>query len=284
MVRQARSEATRRKIIDSAVALINEIGYPASGLADIIERAELTKGALYYHFESKEAVATAIIEEGTNTILGAFRSAGRSGSPAMENIVHGLFVVADAITADTVAQAACRLLRTFGGFNPAAKADLRRPRRRVRRARRRSRRTGRHPVRHRCRCRRRDGPGLDVRGRAGLERDDRRARSSAPLRAAPWRSCCLRSSPRNRSGTTASSLPASRCACRRRIRARQSPSDHSRSVTSWNVASATGSSPRRSADLLILARTTERSPWRNSTTRPPWACRTDSTDSSAGMV
>ncbi|MCW2557422.1 MAG: transcriptional regulator [Mycobacterium sp.] len=122
MVRQARSEATRRRIIDSAVALINEIGYPASGLADIIERAELTKGALYYHFESREAVATAIIEEGMDTILGAFRSAGRSGSPAMENLVHGWFVVADAIMGDHVAQAACRLLRTFGGFNPAAKA------------------------------------------------------------------------------------------------------------------------------------------------------------------
>jgi AcrR family transcriptional regulator len=122
VVRQARSEATRRRIIDSAVELINEIGYPASGLADIIERAKLTKGALYYHFDSKEAVATAIIEEGVDALIGAFRSAGRPGSPAMENIVHGFFVVADAVNADSVAQAACRLLRTFGGFNPAAKA------------------------------------------------------------------------------------------------------------------------------------------------------------------
>jgi AcrR family transcriptional regulator len=122
MVRQARSEATRRKIIESAVELINEIGYPASGLADIIERAELTKGALYYHFDSKEAVATAIIEEGVDAVVGAFRAAGRPGSPAMENLVHGLFVVADVINSDSVAQAAARLVRTFGGFNPAAKA------------------------------------------------------------------------------------------------------------------------------------------------------------------
>jgi AcrR family transcriptional regulator len=122
MVRQARSEATRRRIVDSAVELINEIGYPASGLADIIERAELTKGALYYHFDSKEAVATAIIEEGASRILDAFRSAGGPGAPAMENIVHGMFLVADVITNDAGAQAASRLLRTFGGFNAAAKA------------------------------------------------------------------------------------------------------------------------------------------------------------------
>jgi AcrR family transcriptional regulator len=121
VVRQARSEATRRRIIDSAIDLINEIGYPAAGLADIIERAELTKGALYYHFDSKEALATTIIEEGAAKALDAFRAAGRSSSPAMENIVHGLFVVTDVLAGDRVAQAAGRLLRTFGGFNPAAK-------------------------------------------------------------------------------------------------------------------------------------------------------------------
>lgn len=121
MVRQARSEATRRKIIDSAVDLINEIGYPAAGLGLIIERAELTKGALYYHFDSKEALATAIIEEGSESLLEAFRSAGRSSSPAMENVIHGSFVVTDVLGSDRVARAGARLLRTFGGFNPAAK-------------------------------------------------------------------------------------------------------------------------------------------------------------------
>lgn len=120
-MRQARSEATRRRIIDSAVDLINDIGYPASGLADIIERAELTKGAFYYHFDSKEALATAIIEEGASTVLDAFRGAGRSTSPAMANIVGGLFTVTEIVAGDRIAQATCRLLRTFGGFNPAAK-------------------------------------------------------------------------------------------------------------------------------------------------------------------
>jgi AcrR family transcriptional regulator len=125
MVRQARSEATRRKIIDSAVDLINEIGYPAAGLGDIIERAELTKGALYYHFDSKEALATAIIEEGSESLFGAFREAGRSGSPCMENILHGSFVMTDVLSNDRVARAGARLLRTFGSFNPAAKSTLR---------------------------------------------------------------------------------------------------------------------------------------------------------------
>jgi AcrR family transcriptional regulator len=122
VVRQARSEATRQKIIDSAVDLINEIGYPAAGLADIIERAELTKGALYYHFDSKEALATAIIEDGGSRVIESFAATGRPGSPAMENLIHGVFMVGDTIGNDVLAAAASRLLRTFGGFNPAAKS------------------------------------------------------------------------------------------------------------------------------------------------------------------
>jgi AcrR family transcriptional regulator len=120
MVRQARSEATRRKIITSAVELFNEIGYPATGLGDIIERAEMTKGALYYHFDSKESLATAIIEEGSIRLSEAFNNIAASSAPALENIIHGVFVVADLLSTDQVARSGTQLLRAFGEFNDAA--------------------------------------------------------------------------------------------------------------------------------------------------------------------
>ena len=120
MVRQARSEATRRRIITSAVELFNEIGYPAAGLGDIIERAEMTKGALYYHFDSKESLATAIIEEGSAHLVEAFRSIPASSAPALEGIIHGVFVVADLLSTDQIARSATQLLRAFGEFNDAA--------------------------------------------------------------------------------------------------------------------------------------------------------------------
>jgi AcrR family transcriptional regulator len=120
MVRQARSEATRRKIITSAVELFNEIGYPATGLGDIIERADMTKGALYYHFDSKETLATAIIEEGSARLVAAFRSITASSAPALEIIIHGVFVVADLLSTDQIARSGTQLLRAFGEFNEAA--------------------------------------------------------------------------------------------------------------------------------------------------------------------
>ena len=74
MVVQARAEATRRRIIDAAIALFSEEGYGDTGLAAIMDRADVSKGAFYYHFESKEALASAIIDEGVTQLLdGAYR-------------------------------------------------------------------------------------------------------------------------------------------------------------------------------------------------------------------
>jgi AcrR family transcriptional regulator len=120
MVRQARSEATRRRIITSAVELFNEIGYPATGLGDIIERLEMTKGALYYHFDSKESLATAIIEEASEKMFSAFDQINNSSSPALEGIIHGVFGVADVVSTDMVARIGTQLLRAFGEFSEAA--------------------------------------------------------------------------------------------------------------------------------------------------------------------
>lgn len=118
MVRQARSEATRRRIIAAAVELFNDAGYPATGLGDIIDRARMTKGALYYHFGSKEALAMAIIEEGTVKLLGAFDR--DSSAPALERLIHGSFLVADLLSTDDVARCGGHLLRVIGDFNSIA--------------------------------------------------------------------------------------------------------------------------------------------------------------------
>jgi AcrR family transcriptional regulator len=119
MVRQARSEATRQRIVNAAVELFAESGYQATGLGDIIERAEMTKGALYYHFDSKEALATAIIEDAANAALMAFRGISEPSSPALENMIHGVFVVADLIKTDKTVRTGAQLLRAFGEFNSA---------------------------------------------------------------------------------------------------------------------------------------------------------------------
>ena len=120
MVSQARSEATRQKILDAAIDLFSEVGYAAAGLGEIIERAGMTKGALYHHFDSKESLATAIIEQGSTLTSDAFDHVCESSSPALENMIHGAFVVTDLLVSDKKARTAEQLTRALAEFNPAA--------------------------------------------------------------------------------------------------------------------------------------------------------------------
>jgi AcrR family transcriptional regulator len=80
----------------------------------------MTKGALYHHFDSKEALATAIIEQGTTLTRDAFRQVCESSSPALENLIHGVFVVTDLLVSDKKARTAEQLARALAGFNTAA--------------------------------------------------------------------------------------------------------------------------------------------------------------------
>ncbi|TAM71424.1 TetR/AcrR family transcriptional regulator [Mycobacterium sp.] len=120
MPRQVRSEATRRKIFDAAIEVFGEVGYAAAGWSTIIERTGMTKGALYHHFDSKESLASNIIEEGSDTLLGAYRNVCKSSSPGLENIVHGSFTLIDVLGSDKMARAAAQLATALSGFNGAA--------------------------------------------------------------------------------------------------------------------------------------------------------------------
>jgi AcrR family transcriptional regulator len=120
VVRQARSEVTRRKIIDAAVELFTDVGYAPTGLGDIIDRVGVTKGALYYHFDSKESLARAIITDGGASLTHSFAGVSSAPAPALENMIHGVFVVADFVRTDKLSRTALQLARTLGEFSDAA--------------------------------------------------------------------------------------------------------------------------------------------------------------------
>ena len=112
-MRQSRSEVTRGKIIDAAVEMFNDGGYSSTGLGDIVERTGMTKGALYHHFNSKEALAMAIIDQASGILLKTFQGISRSSAPALESMIHGVLVVAELANTDKLARMAAVLLRIF---------------------------------------------------------------------------------------------------------------------------------------------------------------------------
>lgn len=56
-------ERTRERLLQAASREIYKSGFQSAGLGTILASAGVTKGALYYHFKSKEALGYAVVEE-----------------------------------------------------------------------------------------------------------------------------------------------------------------------------------------------------------------------------
>ena len=57
------SERTRERLLQAASREIYRSGFQSASLDTILDVAGVTKGALYYHFDSKEALGYAVVEE-----------------------------------------------------------------------------------------------------------------------------------------------------------------------------------------------------------------------------
>ncbi|MEU9111531.1 ScbR family autoregulator-binding transcription factor [Streptomyces sp. NPDC048483] len=63
MAQQDRAIRTRRLILEAAASVFDDRGYDRATIAEVLERAGVTKGALYFHFASKEQLALAVLQE-----------------------------------------------------------------------------------------------------------------------------------------------------------------------------------------------------------------------------
>ena len=61
---QERARRTRAAIVESAAAEFAKRGYAAASINAILEHSNATKGAMYFHFDSKEELARAVLAEG----------------------------------------------------------------------------------------------------------------------------------------------------------------------------------------------------------------------------
>ena len=56
-------ERTRERLLQAAFREVHRAGFQSAGIDTILAATGVTKGALYHHFESKEALGYAIVEE-----------------------------------------------------------------------------------------------------------------------------------------------------------------------------------------------------------------------------
>jgi AcrR family transcriptional regulator len=63
---------SRRKIVEAAGALMAERGFAGTSIAAVSQRSGLPSGSIYWHFESKEALLGAVVEEGARRWFDSF--------------------------------------------------------------------------------------------------------------------------------------------------------------------------------------------------------------------
>ncbi len=57
------TDLTREKLLNAAFCEIHRHGFQAASIANILQDTGLTKGALYHHFSTKQALGLAVVEE-----------------------------------------------------------------------------------------------------------------------------------------------------------------------------------------------------------------------------
>jgi AcrR family transcriptional regulator len=92
-----RRAATRRALLDAARSLFAEKGYHGTAAEEIVQRAGLTRGALYHHFEGKKDLFRAVVDEMESEIDEEIEAAERAQSGLPEAVTAGYRAFLDAV-------------------------------------------------------------------------------------------------------------------------------------------------------------------------------------------
>ncbi|MFJ1967245.1 ScbR family autoregulator-binding transcription factor [Streptomyces sp. NPDC087903] len=110
LLKQERALQTRQTVLAAAAEMFAEHGYPAVTVMHVAERAEMTKGAVYFHFANKEALAQAVVEEFYRRLPVIVAPAlGKKGLDPLRAVAEVMNRTALAFRDDVVIQAGARL-------------------------------------------------------------------------------------------------------------------------------------------------------------------------------
>jgi AcrR family transcriptional regulator len=92
-----RRASTRRVLLDAARSLFAEKGYHGAAAEEIVGRADLTRGALYHHFEDKKDLFRVVVDEMEGEIDEEIEAAERAESGLPEAVMAGYRAFIDAV-------------------------------------------------------------------------------------------------------------------------------------------------------------------------------------------
>jgi AcrR family transcriptional regulator len=109
-----RADLTRLQIVRAASHQFAHRPYAMVSLDDILADAEVTKGAMYFHFRSKHALALAIVDHRSSLTRAVIDKVLARKLSALETIVDISYAIALDDICDDVARAGLNLLESIG--------------------------------------------------------------------------------------------------------------------------------------------------------------------------
>ncbi|KKC04550.1 TetR/AcrR family transcriptional regulator [Mycobacterium nebraskense] len=109
-----RADATRRQILRAASHQFARRPYHDVGLDDILAEAQLTKGAMYFHFKSKHALAVELIDKqiaAATVAVGDLLTRGLSG---LETLIDFSYLIAVQDIKTDLVRAGLNLIESVG--------------------------------------------------------------------------------------------------------------------------------------------------------------------------
>ncbi|WP_283844561.1 ScbR family autoregulator-binding transcription factor [Streptomyces sp. RerS4] len=116
---QERSERTRRRLVFAGAEMFHRNGYANATLGEIAGAAGVTKGALYFHFASKDELADAVQQRGCLLLHDAVRGLRESGASPLQALIDMTHWLARTLHEDPAIPASFRITKECAGQQPA---------------------------------------------------------------------------------------------------------------------------------------------------------------------
>lgn len=121
------AEATRHKVLDAALEIFDDCGYAGATMERIAERAGVTRGAVYHHFDDKAELHDALLREEADQIMRPLLIDLAAGGAPLERLRSFLKSYCFTLERNARFRAAINLLLFPGATAPAqARSSTRR--------------------------------------------------------------------------------------------------------------------------------------------------------------
>lgn len=127
MARKSKEDAqkTRSRILASALTLFSKKGYEHTTFTDIAARLKLTKGAVYWHFDSKETLLVALVDVALEKFRRQLLSLMSEGELTFPAVADMMVRNAEQLVADPRGTAFFRLMKCQIKWGDSSMANVR---------------------------------------------------------------------------------------------------------------------------------------------------------------